>query len=113
MSSTESQLKPNHKIQLGHAAGVLHPANSNSKQGPNTRTASQAESLLAAEKRTLEMIADGASLEDILNDLCWAEARKDWHHEYCKHKRRQTWLLGFWSPPKIHNPKQVLAFLFC
>src|ERR1700724_66782 len=70
MSSTESQLKPNHKIQLGHAAGVLHPANSNSKQGPNTRTASQSESLLAAEKRTLEMIADGASLEDILNDLC-------------------------------------------
>jgi formate hydrogenlyase transcriptional activator len=70
MSSTESRLKPNHKIQLSHAAGVVHPAGSKSKQGPNTRTASQAESLLAAEKRTLEMIADGASLEDILNDLC-------------------------------------------
>jgi PAS domain S-box-containing protein len=28
------------------------------------------ESLRAAEKRTLEMIADGASLRDILNDLC-------------------------------------------
>jgi formate hydrogenlyase transcriptional activator len=28
------------------------------------------ESLRAAEKRTLEMIADGASLKDILNDLC-------------------------------------------
>ncbi len=70
MSSAESQLKPNHKIQRSDAAGVVHPASSGSKQGPNTRTASQAESLLAAEKRTLEMIADGASLKDILNDLC-------------------------------------------
>jgi formate hydrogenlyase transcriptional activator len=32
----------------------------------------RAESLRAAEKRTLEMIADGASLEDTLNDLCRA-----------------------------------------
>ena len=30
----------------------------------------QTESLRAAEKRTLEMIADGASLKDILNHLC-------------------------------------------
>src|SRR5713101_327788 len=30
----------------------------------------RAESLRAAEKRTLEMIADGASLKDILSDLC-------------------------------------------
>ena len=30
----------------------------------------QTESLRAIEKRTLEMIADGASLEDVLNDLC-------------------------------------------
>src|SRR4029077_17043179 len=59
-----------HKIQGSHAAGLVHPASSESKQGPNARTASQAESLLAAEKRTLEMIADGASLNDILNDLC-------------------------------------------
>jgi GAF domain-containing protein len=29
-----------------------------------------AESLLSAEKRTLEMIANGASLPDVLNDLC-------------------------------------------
>jgi GAF domain-containing protein len=70
MSSAESRLKPNHKIKRSDAAGVVHPASSGSKQGPNTRTASQAESLLAAEKRTLEMIADGASLKDILNDLC-------------------------------------------
>ena|ERR1700737_1076307 len=70
MSSAESRLKPNHKMQLGHAAGVVQPAGFESKQGPNTRTASQAESLLAAEKRTLKMIADGASLKDILNDLC-------------------------------------------
>src|SRR5438128_3406512 len=32
----------------------------------------RAESLRAAEKRTLEMIADGASLEDTLNDVCRA-----------------------------------------
>src|SRR5438445_11307328 len=32
----------------------------------------QAESLRAAEKRTLEMISDGASLADTLNDLCRA-----------------------------------------
>jgi formate hydrogenlyase transcriptional activator len=54
-----------HKTQHGDAA-----SGSESKQGPNTRTALQAESLLVAEKRTLEMIADGASLKEILNDLC-------------------------------------------
>ena len=70
MSSEESRLKPNPKMQLSHVAGVVQPAGSESKHAPNTRTASQAESLLAAEKRTLEMIADGASLKDILNDLC-------------------------------------------
>jgi formate hydrogenlyase transcriptional activator len=70
MSSEESRLKPNHKIELSHTAGVVQPVGSESKQGPNTRTAAQAESLLAAEKRTLEMIADGASLKDILNNLC-------------------------------------------
>jgi formate hydrogenlyase transcriptional activator len=70
MSSAESRLKPNHKIELSHTAGVLQPAGSESKQEPTTRTAAQAEYLLAAEKRTLEMIADGASLKDILNNLC-------------------------------------------
>ena len=47
-----------------------HPAKAESKEGACTRTTSQAESLLAAEKRTLEMIADGASLKEILDDLC-------------------------------------------
>ena len=70
MSSEESRLKPNPKMQLSHVAGVVQPAGSESKHAPSTRTVSQAESLLAAEKRTLEMIADGASLKDILNDLC-------------------------------------------
>ena len=42
------------------------------KKEPNTTTSSQAESLLAAEKRTLEMIANGASLSEVLNDLCAA-----------------------------------------
>jgi len=34
MSSEESRLQPNHKIQFSHAAGVVHPASSESKQGP-------------------------------------------------------------------------------
>jgi hypothetical protein len=70
MSSAESRLKPDHKIQLSHAAGVVRPAGCESKQGPNTRTASQAESLLAAEKRTRELMANGASLSVVVNDLC-------------------------------------------
>jgi formate hydrogenlyase transcriptional activator len=59
-----------HKIQRSDAAGVEHRASTESKGGPCTTTASQAESLLAAENRTLELIADGASLKEILNDLC-------------------------------------------
>src|SRR6202035_128764 len=70
VNSAESQLEMGHKIQRSDAAGVEHPASSESKEGPCTTTASQAESLLAAEKRTLEMIADGASLNEILDDLC-------------------------------------------
>jgi PAS domain S-box-containing protein len=70
MSSPESRLKPDHEIQLSDAAGVLQPAGSQSKQGRNTTNPSQAESLLAAEKRTLEMMANGASLSEVLNDLC-------------------------------------------
>jgi PAS domain S-box-containing protein len=70
MSSAESRLNPDHKIQVNDAAGVVQPAGSESKQGRNTTTQSHVESLLAAEKRTLRMIADGAILRDILNDLC-------------------------------------------
>src|SRR5258706_417985 len=57
-------------MQFGHAAGVVRPAGPGSKQGVNVKTPSQAESLLAAEKRTLEMMANGASLSEVLNDLC-------------------------------------------
>jgi GAF domain-containing protein len=71
-SSPESRVKPDYEIQLGAAAGVVQPAVSKSKQRPNTTTLSQAESLLAAEKRTLEMMANGASLAEVLNDLCAA-----------------------------------------
>jgi formate hydrogenlyase transcriptional activator len=70
VNSAESQFEMGHKIQRSDAAGVEHPASAESKEGPSTRTTSQAESLLAAEKRTLEMIADGASLKEILDDLC-------------------------------------------
>ena len=38
--------------------------------GTDIEDRKRAESLRAAEKRTLEMIADGASLDDILSDLC-------------------------------------------
>jgi PAS domain S-box-containing protein len=71
-SSPESSLKPDRQIQLSVAARVVRPAGPESKQGPNTTTPSQAESLLAAEKRTLEMMANGASLSEVLNDLCEA-----------------------------------------
>src|SRR5260370_39937059 len=70
MSSPDLRLKPDHEIQLGDATSVVQPAGSESKQGRNTATPSQAESLLAAEKRTLEMMANGASLSEVLNDLC-------------------------------------------
>src|SRR6267143_298737 len=70
MSSPESRLKPDHEIQLSAAASVAQPAGSESKQGPNIANPSPAESLLAAEKRTLEMMANGASLSEVLNDLC-------------------------------------------
>ena len=47
---------------------------SESKQAADTTTQRGAESLLAAEKRTLEIIAGGASLTDILENLCGAIA---------------------------------------
>jgi len=70
MSSPEPRLKPQHEMQHCNVAGVVHPAGSESKQRPNTTSLSQAESLLAAEKRTLEMMANGANLSEVLNDLC-------------------------------------------
>jgi PAS domain S-box-containing protein len=68
----ESRFEPYHEIQLSDAASVAQPAESEWKQGPNIASPSQAESLLAAEKRTLEMMANGASLSEVLNDLCAA-----------------------------------------
>jgi PAS domain S-box-containing protein len=45
-------------------------AESESKRAPNIAAPSQAESLLAAEKQTLEKMANGASLSEVLDDLC-------------------------------------------
>ncbi len=70
MSSPELPLKLEQELLLSGAASVAQPVGSRSKQGPNTTASSQAESLLAAEKRTLEMMASGASLSEVLNDLC-------------------------------------------
>src|SRR5258708_4798927 len=69
-SFPESRLKSDHEMQLSAAASVAQPAGSASKQASNTTTPSQVESLLAAEKRTLEMMANGASLSEVLDDLC-------------------------------------------
>src|SRR5260370_28503238 len=59
MSTTELSLGPDamRQITTGEVAmAVIHQK--------------QVESLLAAERRTLEMIAGGASLTDVLEDLC-------------------------------------------
>src|ERR1700732_1128441 len=49
---------------------AVPPAGAASILETSTTSPSQAESLLAAEKRTLEMMANGASLSEVLNDLC-------------------------------------------
>jgi GAF domain-containing protein len=63
---------PHRETQLSDAANAAQPAEPESKQRPNIASLSQAESLLAAEKRTLEMMANGASLSEVLSDLCAA-----------------------------------------
>jgi hypothetical protein len=50
--------------------GAAQPVES--KPVPNVAAPSLAESLLAAEKKTLEKMASGASLSEVLNDLCAA-----------------------------------------
>jgi len=67
-SSQESRLDPYPEIQLSDAVSVAPPAES--KERLNITSSSRAESLLAAEKRTLEMMANGAGLPEVLNDLC-------------------------------------------
>ncbi len=71
-SFLESRLKPDHEMRLNGAASVVQPAEPEAKQALSATIPSQAESLLAAEQRTLEMIANGASLPEVLNDLCAA-----------------------------------------
>jgi hypothetical protein len=64
MSLPESRLKPDHETQLkGDGVGVAHSMGSESKQAADTTTQARAESLFAAEKRTLEMIAGSARTE--------------------------------------------------
>src|SRR6266850_7624451 len=64
-SRSQSQLE-------GDAFGVVLPFGSESKQEPDAPIHPPAESLLTAVKRILEMIAGGASLADILTNLCAA-----------------------------------------
>src|SRR5260370_16753113 len=70
-TSPESRLNPIPEVNLSDAASVAQSPGSQSTPA-NTTSPSQAESLLTAEKRTLEMIANGASLAEVLNDLCTA-----------------------------------------
>src|SRR6476660_2723432 len=53
-----------------NGVGAMYPLGSESKQELEAATQPTAESLLTAVKRTLEMIAGGASLPDILTNLC-------------------------------------------
>src|SRR5260370_12687108 len=69
-SSQESRLNPYHEIQLRGSRERGAAGESDSKERLNVTSPSQAESLLAAEKRTLEMVTNGASLSEVLNDLC-------------------------------------------
>ena len=57
-------------MNFNDATSAAKTAESESKPAPNVATLSQAESLLAAEKLTLEKMANGASLAEVLNDLC-------------------------------------------
>jgi hypothetical protein len=73
MSSAESRVKPDGQSRLGgDGVGVVNPLGSESKHDPDAVMQPPAESLLTAAKRTLEMIAGGASLADILTNLCAA-----------------------------------------
>ena len=73
MSSAELRLEPDGQTQSEpNGVGAAHPLGSESKQEPEAAMQPPAESLLAAVKQTLEMIAGGASLADILTNLCAA-----------------------------------------
>jgi len=73
MSSPDSRLRPEDETPLkGDGVRAAHPMESASKQAPDASAQERTDSLLAAEKRTLEMIANGASLSEVLNDLCAA-----------------------------------------
>jgi len=57
-------------IRVGSdAEGVVRSTGSECKEGWKATSSLQAESPLAAEKRTLEMMAHGTSLSKVLNDL--------------------------------------------
>src|SRR6202171_3383841 len=57
-------------MHFDDAASAAQPAESAAKPPPNIAAPSQPESLLAAEKQTLEKMANGASLSEVLDDLC-------------------------------------------
>jgi PAS domain S-box-containing protein len=73
MSSPDSRLRPEDETPL-KAEGVraAHPMEPESKQAPDASAQERTESLVAAEQRTLEMIANGAGLSEVLDDLCAA-----------------------------------------
>src|SRR5258705_11856072 len=73
MSRAESPFEPCGQTQSeGDGAGIVYPLGSRPKREPDAAIQPPAESLLSAAKRTLEMIARGAGLTDILSNLCAA-----------------------------------------
>src|SRR5437870_2719363 len=70
MSSPDSRLRAEDETPLkGDGVRTARPMESESRRAPASAHG-RTESLLAAEKRTLEMLANGASLSEVLNDLC-------------------------------------------
>src|SRR3984893_5318860 len=113
-SSAESRPKPDHKVQPSHAAGVVQPAGSESKERPSTTTASQAEPLIAAEKRMLEMTANEQSLRLIVDSIPGFVSTFNAAGEVELHNRQVLEYTGKtavemknWAPSEILHPDDL------
>lgn len=78
VSARESPLQPGAVTQVKTDGGaVARTIGHEARQSADIAEQKQGESLLSAEKRTLEMIANGVSLTDVLEDLCGAIDAQD------------------------------------
>src|SRR5207245_2174057 len=72
-AAIEPPYRPEDETPLkGDGVRAAHPKGPESKQASDASAQERTGSLLATEKRTLEMVANGASLSEVLNDLCAA-----------------------------------------